>query len=432
MTSTCPPMVERENGEDLARIVVTSLGSLGDLYPMMPVAQKLREHGHQLVFAVPAHLEPAVLAEGYDCSPISIPSFPKPARGNEPPVEDRIKQRFPTMLRGALAALESVCGSADLLITHQLQVAAAITAQKFGLKWVTLTVFPGFIPSSYTVPQPHWLPALPGPPGRLVNRTTWRIFNFGIRHLSGDVLDQALEAHGVKRNSDIFAPGGLSPYLALVLSSPLYSPRQPDWPAHVKVVGYTHWDEPIGWTDPADLNEFLDEGEPPVLVTTSSAGERDAAAFFDAATRALEQAGRRGLLLLGSSSDRIRPEPGTRRSSGVAAWPYLPLSRVVGRCALVIHHSGIGTALTTIRHGKACVAVPATFDQWYNAGRIKSLGVGRLIEWKRFSIELLAAEVDRVTTTTRYAQKAVALGAAMAEEDGATRACDEIEALLGE
>jgi UDP:flavonoid glycosyltransferase YjiC (YdhE family) len=51
----------------MARIVVTTLGSLDDLHPMMPVAHKLREHGHELVFAVQANLARAVVAKVSRC-----------------------------------------------------------------------------------------------------------------------------------------------------------------------------------------------------------------------------------------------------------------------------------------------------------------------------------------------------------------------------
>jgi len=415
----------------VARIAFTSLGSLGDLYPMMPIADRLRASGHDLIFVVPDNLAGAVLAEGFRCSPVRIPSFPATSHETTPgAVRSRIRARFPTLLEGALVALEVACRGADLLVTHPLQLAAAITAKRLGLRWVTLTVFPGFIPSAYTVPQPHWLPALPGPAGRAVNRATWRIFDYGVRHLSGDVVDEVLQAQGVTRDDEVFTPGGLSPYLALVLSSPEYTPRLPDWPAHVKVAGYTAWDAPRSWTEPPDLAGFIDGGEPPVLVTTSTAGERDANLFFEIAAGALSAAGRRGILLTGDRARGMAAEPGSRISSTVAAWPYVPLSRVMPKCSMVVHHAGIGTVLTTLRHGKACVAIPATFDQWYNAGRVKALGIGRVLEWKRLTARRLADAIAQVSGGGAFARRAQSIGSRIATEDGAAVSCREIEALL--
>jgi len=257
-----------------------------------------------------------------------------------------------------------------------------------------------------------------------VNWLTWRLFELGLRYMAGSTIEDTARAHGLARNDQLLAPGALSPFLTLVLSSPVYSPRQRDWPAHIKVTGHSRFDEPHGWSDPDGLDDFLkDASDPPVLVIASSANERDTATFFRSAAQALALTGRRGLLI-GRSSD-VDGDPTRFRS-----WPYLPLSRVAGRCALVVHHAGIGTALTAIRNGRPAVAVPAIFDQWYNADRIKKLGVGRVLPWKQFTSDRLAAEIDALAGNPAYSERAKRLGAVIAGEDGAGCAADEIEKLL--
>lgn len=415
----------------MARIVFTTFGSLGDLHPMLPVAERLRRRGHHVAFAVPTHLAPAVTGEGFDASPITLRAIPVSSESRSPSaIRARIVERLPNLLESTLAVLTRVCEGADVIVTHPLQLAAAMTARKLGLKWISLTTYPGLIPSGYTVPEPHWLPPLPTPMGRAVNRLTWKAFRFGLRHLSGDIVNATLETEGIARDDKTFMPGGLSPYLTLVLTSPAYSPRPPDWPPHIKLTGYTPWDEPRGWRDPPELEAFLSGGAPPVVITTSTAGERDAPAFFAAAVVALEQVNKRGILLLGHAAEKMGAEPGVELTPGVVAWPYLPLSRLVPRSSMVVHHGGVGTSLTTIRHGRAAVAVPAIFDQWYNANRIKRLGLGRVLEWKQFTAGRLASEIELVSGTPAYSERATKLGSIIAAEDGAGVACAEIESLV--
>jgi UDP:flavonoid glycosyltransferase YjiC (YdhE family) len=418
----------------MARIVVTTIGSFGALFPMLPVANKLRLGAHEVVFVVPEHLVGPVSDLGFECRPIVGPRFGGSRREEDsvarPDVQARIRQRLPALVENAIRVLEPTCEGADILITSPNQLAATMVAVKLGLRWVTLTVFPGNIPSSYTVPQPHWLPALPTGLGRMVNRATWRVYEFGVDYLGGESIAKGLEKAGLTPDRKLFAAGGLSPHLTLVLSSPHYSPLQPDWPPQIKVAGFTPWDEPREWHDPPELDRFLSDGEPPVLVTTSTAGERDAASFFRSAAQALAQTGRRGILLLGNAAVQIGATPGELIVPGVISWPYLPLSRIVARSSLVVHHAGIGTALMTIRYGRPCVAIPAISDQWYNADRIKKLGVGVVLEWKRFTADRLAADIELVAGSPRYTERAKALGEAIATEDGATSACQEIEELL--
>jgi len=393
---------------------------------MMPVADRLRVTGHNVVFAVPAHMREVVAQEGY--RGVLTPSPPTAVRSGArtPSPSTLIKERFPSLLGGAVAALDSICGAADLIVSHPLQLATPIVARRHGLPWVSLTVFPGFIPSAYTVPQPHWLPALPTPAGRVVNRLTWRVYRDALRHLAGEALPAALATQGVTRESDAFEPGGLSPYLTVVLTSPVYSPRLPDWPPSVKLAGFTPWDEPRGWTQPAGVEEFLASGPPPVVVTTSSAGERDASSFFIDTAKVLAATGRRGILLTGNLAAGLG---GAELAPGVVSWPYLPLSRIASRSSFVIHHAGIATTLTTIRSGRACIGLPATFDQWYNAGRIRALRAGRVLEFRKFTGERLIAEMA-AREAGPYGAWARDLALQMAPEDGSACAASEIDALL--
>ena len=417
----------------MPRIVVTTLGSLGDLHPMFPVADMLRHRGHSVLFVVPAKFQARVSNQGFECRTVQLMSDPPDkVRGRGAAASKaRVERHYTPFLKGVIEVLDDACNGADVILSTPHQIASAVVGTNRRIPWVTLTVFPGLIPSAYSVPQPHWLPALPTPPGRLLNRLTWSVYHYGLRYLGQDAIATAVASFGIPENK-LFAPGGVSPHLCLLMSSPVYSPRQPDWPPQVKVTGFTQWDEPHGWSEPGELTQFLSDGPAPVVVTTSTAEERDTVGYVRVALQAIEATGRRGIILTGASTDQIL---GTQThlilESGVAAWPYIPLSRLLPRASMVVHHSGIGTAITTIRHGLAAVAIPASFDQWYNAARVRALGVGRTIEFNDLTVKRLAKEIDRVANDPRYRDRARELAAAMVGEDGVGRACDEIESLVG-
>jgi len=224
----------------------------------------------------------------------------------------------------------------------------------------------------------------------------------------------------------------VSPHLCVVLSSAAYSPHLPDWPATVKVCGFAACDVPRWWKEPPRLNHFLASGAPPIVVTTSTAGERDAEAYLEVCRQALVQLRRRGLLLTGRASEAFGAGwEDLVEHDGIAAAPYVPLSRILPHASLVVHHAGIGTGTATIQHGLPAVAIPAFFDQWYNAGRVRALGVARVIKNADLTAERLATEIQRVDTDPRYRARAQQLAKVMATEDGPACAVAEIEALIG-
>jgi rhamnosyltransferase subunit B len=416
----------------MAKIVVTTLGTLGDLHPMFPVAAGLQQRGHSVRFVVPPQLQPRVVNEGFDTEAVNMMPDPPAATVNEDrSAKANINRYYTPFLKSAINVLSKACAGADVLLSTPHQIATAVVGQRLHIPWVTLTVFPGFIPSAYTVPEPHWLPALPTPAGRVVNRFTWSVFRYGLRYLSEDAIGVAVRSYGMVSDRDLFSPGAFSPYLCILMSSPVYSPRLPDWPPQVKVTGFVPWDRPRGWTEPPELEAFLAEGEPPILVTTSTATERNAAAFIWMARQALEKLGRRGILLTGRATQEVLGDQShVITATGIGVWPYLPLSRVLPHASMVVHHSGIGTATATIRCGLPALAIPASFDQWYNGGRVRALGVGRVIKYDGLTMDRLAGAINSVATQPRYRTRAQELGKLMEGEDGAGRACDEIEALL--
>jgi len=428
----------------MARIVMTTVGSLGDLHPMFPVADALRKRGHDVQFVVSRELDGPVVADGFPIFPTRLPNQPLaglPVLDSPAAAKEQIRREYGPYLQKSIETLAEACRGADAIVTSPHQVAAAVVGEHQRLPWLTLTVFPGMIPSSYTVPQPHWLPALPTPAGRLINRATWKVFAYALGYLAAETIDAEVEKYGMSRSRKLFAPGGLSPHLCLVMSSPLYSPRLPDWPQEVKVAGYAEWDRARGWQEPKELREFLDSGPAPVVITVSSA--HNAARLLSLAKQALEASGRRGIILTGRASREVLGDGVDHviLDSGIAAYRYVPLSYLLPHASQVIHHAGIGTGQSTILRGLPAVAVPFNFDQWYNASRLRALGVARVVpgsqrvrhgelEYKHVTKERLMAEMDELDRNPHYRARARELGALIAKENGAANACDEIDRLL--
>jgi rhamnosyltransferase subunit B len=422
----------------MARFVFTALGSLGDLYPMIPIAQELQRRGHAVEFAVPPILHDELEVQGFKSHRLPAMTLPADA-AKERALGKALQRAAAPHLETIIGLLDKITEGAAAILTTPHQVASAIVGATRRIPWITLTVFPGFIPSSRAVPEPHWLPALPTLPGRAVNRLTWKIYSFAVWQMNTYIGD-SLAARGLRIDRDLFAPGAISPFLTLVLSSPLYTPRLPDWPATVKVTGYMPWDRPRHWTEPSELTHFLDAGDPPAVITASTA--RNSGLFFQLAKAAVEQVGIRAVFLtgqatkelLGGASSLVLP-------NGIGAWPYIPLSRLLPTAPFVVHHAGIGTTQAVLKFGLPCVGVPAGFDQFYNANRIRKLGIGRVVSgelkvdngvmrFRELTTDRLVTEMKRVIEDRSYGERARAMQSGMADENGAGVACDEIEAVV--
>ena len=94
----------------------------------------------------------------------------------------------------------------------------------------------------------------------------------------GPVLELRKEL-GLSEGPHPVFEGKFSPQLVVAMFSAVMATPQHDWPPNTEQTGFTFYDAATG-TLPAELEAFLDAGEPPVVFTLGSAAVLDPGAFF--------------------------------------------------------------------------------------------------------------------------------------------------------
>ncbi len=200
---------------------------------------------------------------------------------------------------------------------------------------------------------------------------------------------------------------------------------QPDWPPQVSLTSFPLFDaaEPM----PPQLDEFLAAGSPPVVATFGTAQSRGGAQF-EAAVRACQRLGRRGVLL--SQFGQVpRSLP-----SGVIHVPFAPLTRLLPRSAALIHHGGIGTTAAGLAAGVRQLVLPLSHDQPDNGVRVRRLGAGDVVATGDRSPasalgRQLSARLDALLTAEVVARRCAALAERLRLVDGIGLTCDLLESL---
>jgi UDP:flavonoid glycosyltransferase YjiC (YdhE family) len=153
--------------------------------------------------------------------------------------------------------------------------------------------------------------------------------------------------------------------------SPLVVPKPANWPDSAQVTGYWFLDHPADWQPPADLQDFLTSGDPPVYVGFGSMPDRNAAEITEITIEALAQTGRRGLLLTGwgGLTNADLPDYLFKIEAAPHDWLF-------PRMAAVVHHGGAGTTAAGLRAGVPSLVVPYFGDQFFWGQRVAELEVG--------------------------------------------------------
>lgn len=410
------------------RVVLTSWGSQGDVYPYLGIALELKARGHEPVLAVPEYFRALIEGEGIAYRPVG-PHFD--------PSDRELLERILDVWRGAEAIvketilpalertyeeLEAAVEGADLLLTHPITFAATILAQKRGLPWVSTVLAPGIFFSDFDpmVPPPMpWVvhiarlgPAWGHALAWVARRMTlpWYEPVFALR-----------EKLGLPRGGHPMFDEAYSPRLTLCLFSPLVGAAQPDWPPHAEHTGFVFYNGPEPMS--ADLREFLDGGAPPVVFTLGSSAVWAAGGFYRESALAAGRARMRAVLLVGEEAAN-RP---ARLPDTVIAVESAPHQELFPRASAIVHQGGIGTTAQSLRAGKPTLIVPHANDQPDNAFRVKRLGVARILSPRRYHADRVARELTMLLDEPHYRERADAVAAQVRQEGGARSACDALE-----
>lgn len=420
----------------MARLVFTTIGSAGDLFPFLPIARLLRTRGHDVVFAANPWFGTVIESEGFPFHPMgprlgpeeyaTRPEIFDSARGGFPALQALMEHFILPHLSTVTEDLRTTVRGADLLLTHPAQLAAPMVAELERTPWLTLSVFPGNIPSAHTVPQGALVRARSGSMGRLSNRASWWGARLAMRFAFDRDLDVVRRRFGLGPAKDQFLFSGLSDRMVLLLCPAEYCEPPPDWPASIRCTGYTLFDAPSDWQPLSELERFLDAGASPVVVSLGTSVAMDAGSFVATAASALETVGQRGLFLVGQDSNL--PE---RSDDGHAYFTYVPLSKILPRVRAIVHPGGFGTVAQAVTAGVPSVVVPRAFDQAYHGARLKALGLGRAVSWEGLSVARLADALTSTLSDEGLQARCDAFAARLAGQDGVRDAADQIEETLG-
>ncbi|HWA94834.1 MAG TPA: glycosyltransferase [Terracidiphilus sp.] len=418
------------------RIVLSNIGTFGDINPLVALALELKRRGHSPVMAIPNVYRPKIEPLGLEFHAIRPDIDPTNSilvemvydvkHGTEHGLRNFL---FPS-LRQTYDDLMDVATKpqrADLLLLGELNYAGPLVAEKTGIPWASYVLAPLSFFSAF---DPPVLPPYP----KLARADRIKGFGRLIRRVARlttrkwpEPIYALREELGLSRGANPLFDAKHSPNLVLAMFSSVLGVAQKDWPESTLITGFCFYDSDAGNAAlPTHLEDFVAAGEPPVVFTLGSAAVLAAGDFYEVSAKAAIELGIRAVLLIGSDP-RNRPQLDLPESICVAE--YAPYSALFPRSAMVVHQGGVGTTAQCLRAGRPMVIMPYSHDQPDNARRMKRLGVSRTIPRERFSPARVAQVVSAVLQSQEMATLSREIAQKVQSEDGVRTACDALEDL---
>jgi vancomycin aglycone glucosyltransferase len=373
------------------RVLLSTIGSRGDVQPLVALAVELRAQGHQSRVCAPPDFRD--LIEGYGLPFVPVGPEVRHAGSarstTSKPSPEALRQLVTDTIAGQFATLGKAADGCDAIVAATaLQYAAGSIAEQRGIPYFFAAYSPNVLPSPHHAPPP--LPGQPPTKETAGNRS---------RVAAG--LDPIVD---VRRYMFTDRP--------LLAADPALAP----WPtpSDLQVIQTGAWvirdERPLS----AELEAFLAAGEPPIYFGLGSTHvPRETSRSMIEAARTL---GRRAIVLSGwADLTLVDNEPDCLSVTEVNLQALFP------RLAAVVHHGGAGTTTIAARAGAPQVVVPRGYDQHYFADRIAQLSTGVAHAPVAPTTDSLVASLNRALQA-EVAVRAKSLAAAVRMDGAATAA----------
>lgn len=351
------------------RVMLSTLGSRGDVQPLVALGAHLKALGHEVRACVPPDFREWIESLDIPVTPIGpelrtlAASDHSQSQTSATPLQ-RQQMAAATVATQFKALIVAAHGCDIIVAASARQIAARSVAEKMGISYVFVAYSPPDLPFTHHPPPPVPLPGQT-PPSMNGNRELWA----RIAARFNDLFRAALNDHRAS--------------LGLVPVSDAHSHMLTDqpWLAADPVLG--PWPDPAGrgvfqtgaWILPDErplspqLETFLERGELPIYFGFGSIPvPHDTGQVMLQAARAL---GRRAIVSRGWFDVSLVDNEADCLSIG-----EVNVRALFRRVAAVVHHGGAGTTIAAALAGTPQVVIPVEYDQRYWARRVHTLGIG--------------------------------------------------------
>ena len=416
------------------KVLLPTLGSAGDVHPFLAVGLALQARGHAVEVITNPVFRAMVEAAGLTFHPVGTAAQYDDALSSPKlwhPV-DGFGVFWRRMARHAMAPVyqriesQSAQGPCVVLATP-LMLGARLAQEKLGVPLVTAYTAATMLRScEYPLTLAHWrVPRWPPNLLRPALTLAWQgLDRFKLHPMLAADLPALRHTLGLAPLTDsVFGHWVHSPQAGVTLFPQWFAPAPSDWPAQVQQAGFPLYDGDKAQGLDAELLAFLAAGAPPVVFTPGSAMGHGHA-FFEAAVRACQALGQRGVLLTTQSQQIPADLPATVHHSA-----YAPFGLLLPRASALVHHGGIGNTAQALRAGLAQLITPMAFDQFDNAMRLERLGVAASVARQDKAFTTMAPKLKMLLDSPGVADSCRVAAQRMASDRGLDVVCDLLESV---
>ena len=409
----------------MSTILIATLGTGGDVYPLLGLGVELKRRGHSVCMVTHARFENPTRRVGLDFDAIDTPDELDRLLAN--PDFWKSSKNFELLLREHIIPNISVVhdhlvelgrGKEVAIVANTTAIGARIAAESLGVPMATVYFAPFGLRSCRETPRYNRIDFMPRWGGPVLRAQIYRFFDKLFNKALAPPINEFRLTVGLSPIESVY-DWWHAPELIVGLWPEWYGAKQSDWPPQTETSGFPNFDVPSD-RDVQQTMDWVDQNRP--IAFTSGTGMLHGQRFFSAATEACHRLKTHGILVT-TSTEQLPQELGKL----VKHAPYIPFGDAFPKCAAVVHHGGVGTASQGLAAGIPQVLTPITFDQFDNARRLQKLGVAKELSAGHLTGKSMAKALGSLLESKEVREKCGEYRRRLHDENVIGKICDLIE-----
>lgn len=363
----------------MSKILFVSIGTLGDINPLISFAKFLKKNNHDITIAATEYYRNPITSANINFVAVAPHYNP-----SAPDFVKKILNPFLTLyythklilneaqIEQGISDISAIIKDYDLVIGNLFAFHAKIACLKLNVPWVSINLSPVCFFSSYDPPYlyPLFLFKLRH---HLIYKPLFK-YMFKLVDYWGKEVFNSYKKHKLCPPQSLMLSAPFSEKLNIALFPKAFCPQAKDWPENTIMTNFFNYsgeDETI----PEELKLFCANGESPILITFGSVTIH----LFDKIKKLLipfiKNSNHRFVITTNNLEDAELLKLNTNGNK-IFLCRHLPYTTGMKLMSGVIHQGGIGTAACCLDAGIPQLIVPSCTDQFDNGFRIQNLKLG--------------------------------------------------------
>lgn len=422
----------------MAHFCFMAFGSRGDIQPMVAVASQLVRLGHQATLCTGGRFKKMTEDQGiiFQETVLDLMELADSSEGKrifQAPMKNMslahkiLKDYILPRFRASLTQCYEAAKKADIIIYHPKVFGAVDMAELLGIPCIVMPA----VPIIYPVEEFPNLGLTTLSLGSWLNRLSYKVNDWAEGSYIKKVNDfREKDLQLPLRKAGIYARYRKGKEIPILYPfSKLLFPEVQSWKGHVELSGFCFLerDEKLN----SITEDFLLQGEKPVLVTFGSVEIPQLPEFFQKLCTALEKTNNRAICI----GNREHYLGGNQLSefaeSNVLFLQEAPFFALFPKMKGVMCHGGIGTGSTALQCGVPLIPIPISADQPFWAKRYELTGCSTAAINIKHCSEADFIKACKELENPQLLQNVERMAAQLQQENGTQNAAEYLISLVG-